>query len=650
MQHFQKFKLKTNTYRIFVVLLCLITLVPQSVSAITEKQQNLYKQNILYYDEQICGNISGTNQVSEDSSLSGSSNSENVYQFFVGKGYKPFQAAAIIGNMAHESGVEPQRQEGLFDRIVKAEEWPAPGGGRGYGIVQWTPGSKMIDPVKASGKDPNTIDAQLNFLYEQLQTSEKTAGDDIKATTNIEDAVLAFQGNQNVGGQYYGFERPGDEAGTVPERTAAAKAALRKFEGTTVSGGTVASATENGGCTCTASGSTANQNGKTVVLDPGHSGGNVPETDPESGIKALDYDNGKETIDMWKVSEKIRTKLEIKGYKVITTKKSADDTVGLIARAVIANNAKADIAVSIHSTGGSFGNASSGWVTPQEVGLYRQSGSNIKKFENAALAQTSKEYSAKVLEERKKTEGGVQIHGLDFSRRDLPATGNISIVQLFSKVPWVYNEVGQTGINLDKYAEGISNGIISALGEPDSGTTTTTTTTASTPTTCETGSTSVAPGDLSALVKSYAWPDYHPKPYTTPKKTYKDAYEKARSEGIYIGGIDYPGIDCGGFVTLLMINSGFEPNYNYGGKISAGAGFTGNQETWLKANWTPINPVSTKDLKPGDVAINDTHTYVFVGKIDGFNSLFASASLDGRAPMAGAETDVSPGFNWYRKK
>lgn len=171
-------------------------------------------------------------------------------------------------------------------------------------------------------------------------------------------------------------------------------------------------------------------------------------------------------------------------------------------------------------------------------------------------------------------------------------------------------------------------------------------------------------GDLATLTIKYAWPKYHPKPWTDLMPDYKTAIDKAIAAGQYVGGIQYEGVDCGGFVTRLMIDSGFEPNYNYAGKSSDGAGATPTQEKWLQANWTSLGNaggIDTSTLRPGDVAMKSGegvvgHTFVYVGKIetpDGThfdNRVVASASLDGRAPMAGAESITDSDFTWYRKK
>ena len=127
----------------------------------------------------------------------------------------------------------------------------------------------------------------------------------------------------------------------------------------------------------------------------------------------------------------------------------------------------------------------------------------------------------------------------------------------------------------------------------------------------------------------------------------------ADSKDDYVGGEDHKGIDCGGFVTQAIVKSGFDPKYNHGGKLKDGAGATDTQEDWTKSHWQKINPSSTRDLQPGDVAFRSSggHTYMYVGKIDGFNSKTASASLDTRAPMAGNDNiPDTANFTWYRKK
>ncbi|MDB5183735.1 MAG: exported protein of unknown function [Candidatus Saccharibacteria bacterium] len=153
-------------------------------------------------------------------------------------------------------------------------------------------------------------------------------------------------------------------------------------------------------------------------------------------------------------------------------------------------------------------------------------------------------------------------------------------------------------------------------------------------------------GDLGKTTLAYAWPQYAVR--TDQEPAYADAVRKAASLGEYTGGNG--GNDCGGFVTRLMINSGFEKRYNSNGH----GGATTAQEAWLKQNWTRISDSDVRDAskrQPGDVAVNSEHTYVYVGQIPGFGSKIASASLGGpeRSPMAGHESATDTSFDWYRK-
>lgn len=158
-----------------------------------------------------------------------------------------------------------------------------------------------------------------------------------------------------------------------------------------------------------------------------------------------------------------------------------------------------------------------------------------------------------------------------------------------------------------------------------------------------------AGGNFNETLKHYAWNEWKGMTIEATQE-YKDATARARSDGLYIGGISHPGIDCGGFVTLLVRDSGYDKGYNYDGK----GGPTSTQAQWASQNWETLGQSASIDvssLQPGDVAINAGHTFIYVGEVDGFESKIASASLDERAPMADTAQQASqPGFTWYRKK
>lgn len=163
--------------------------------------------------------------------------------------------------------------------------------------------------------------------------------------------------------------------------------------------------------------------------------------------------------------------------------------------------------------------------------------------------------------------------------------------------------------------------------------------------------------EFQSLVKAYAWPTYHSAPWHERMPAYANAVTQSISEGRYVGGsvAGVPGIDCGGFVTILVQNSGLEPNYN------DTKGPTSAQENWVKThgwkllNASPSTEIDTSILQPGDIAFTNAHTFIYVGEIPDFHSVIASASYSdhgaGRAPMAGME-DLVYGYNivrWYRK-
>ena len=151
----------------------------------------------------------------------------------------------------------------------------------------------------------------------------------------------------------------------------------------------------------------------------------------------------------------------------------------------------------------------------------------------------------------------------------------------------------------------------------------------------------------------YAWPSYHPAPYFATKPEYDKAVSAAQAAGVYVGGGAYPGIDCGGFVTLTMRNSQADKNYNQY------AGPTTEQQRYMDDNPQLYQNLGTKNntkgLQPGDIAINSDHTYIYTGN-EGFpgyqavSASFGGSSGSWRSPMASYvyfSNSAGP-FTWYR--
>ncbi len=160
-------------------------------------------------------------------------NQKCAFDILVSAGYTEEQAAGVVANIIHESGVNPTRMQCVFSRD---EKWgvslnllEADGGvlannaleagtqlvssGKcsnvenitkvGWGIVQWTPFSKIIERAQGEGQSfqiISTLEFQFTFLIDQLNgtgiggkvANEKAAGDMLKSATTVEQATEAF--------------------------------------------------------------------------------------------------------------------------------------------------------------------------------------------------------------------------------------------------------------------------------------------------------------------------------------------------------------------------------------------------------------------------------------------------------------------------
>lgn len=103
--------------------------------------------------------------------------------------YSKKQAAGVMGNMMSESGFQPNIIQGGGTSMN-----PAAAGSGGYGLVQWTPGSKLIPYLHGR---PPTVAAQIDALTAQLQgkgpSPESAAGQALKAAKSVAQAALIFE-------------------------------------------------------------------------------------------------------------------------------------------------------------------------------------------------------------------------------------------------------------------------------------------------------------------------------------------------------------------------------------------------------------------------------------------------------------------------
>lgn len=122
-------------------------------------------------------------------------------QFFVGKGYTPAQAAGIVGNLMHESGLNT----GATNPGDGAD------GSNSIGVAQWNADrAKGLQTfAQQMGGNPNDLMTQLAYVEHELQGPE----------SRTREALLAAQDPIAATKAFVGYERP---QGWTPETPTAA--------------------------------------------------------------------------------------------------------------------------------------------------------------------------------------------------------------------------------------------------------------------------------------------------------------------------------------------------------------------------------------------------------------------------------------------
>ncbi len=131
------------------------------------------------------GATSTEDTATNEDALSG--NEKAAYEYFVGKGLKNYQAAAIVGNLIQESSVVPTVAQ--F------------GGGPGRGIAQWSVGGRWDHDggdnvawfAAAHNESRWALQTQLDFTWYELTHFSGYGLSELKAAGNISSATIAFQ-------------------------------------------------------------------------------------------------------------------------------------------------------------------------------------------------------------------------------------------------------------------------------------------------------------------------------------------------------------------------------------------------------------------------------------------------------------------------
>lgn len=124
-----------------------------------------------------------------------------VINFFINKGLTKNQSIGITANLQAESGLKTGAV-GDSGTSMGLAQWHA---NRKDNLITWTTENKY---------KPDSVEGQLEFLWHELNTTEKNALMKIKATTSIDDAAKAF---------CIYFERPANALARAEERSSIAQ-------------------------------------------------------------------------------------------------------------------------------------------------------------------------------------------------------------------------------------------------------------------------------------------------------------------------------------------------------------------------------------------------------------------------------------------
>lgn len=605
--------------RLSLILSILVLLYQPAVLALSPEQRKLYQSGVRYFDIEQC-------QPATSSTLSGDDNIAKIFNFFVGKGLTDYQAAGIMGNMQHESSYEPRKMQNVFNDANEEDAFAkglitkvTPGDGGlvegadlnldrlrgstvGWGLVQFTPPNYMVEPTLAEGKNPSELGVQLEFIWQQLEgqgpAPQKAAGDALKAAANVAEATLAFEVK---------YERHAGDP--QPERIVEAERILELAK----SGGI--STTD----TATSSGGSKNVYilGDSITVGAAQQ---YTEKFPSNGITPT---------------------ISAVGGRSWTTPGSPD--IGAVGTTGTGRDALQQDAASVKAAGGIvIALGTNGLLSGNPIDEVIRAVKDINPdapiwWVNVASGPVGSQGVVDFNNALKEKQAAGEINVVDWAQVADPGGNGTNNSAGLLGGDGIHPNTDGTSRLTDLVVSAVGQGIGNSKATNGCGETTS----------------SAGGGNAIATALEYAWPDYRGKPYTEQKPEYKAAIDKAIAEGRYVGG--NRGNDCGGFVTTVMIDSGFEPGYNNGGK----GGNTYIQEDWTKANWQLLPTVTdSSQLSPGDVAFYDGHTFLYVGKQDGFETEVASASVGSaggvRSPMAGMEdlfTDPSGNpLRWYRKK
>lgn len=179
--------------RILLILTAIVLVVATTggdLLALSKEQKRVIDSGVYYFNveesSQFCSNV--------NVNLIGNDNIERIFNYFIGKGLTREQAAGIAGNAMQESSGDPTAVSSSGYR----------------GIFQWDKNirwPRLEEFARNRGLDPNTLEAQLEFAYEEAVQRNNIEG--LKQQTTVELATWFW-------GRFYEVAIIGGSTSTTP--------------------------------------------------------------------------------------------------------------------------------------------------------------------------------------------------------------------------------------------------------------------------------------------------------------------------------------------------------------------------------------------------------------------------------------------------
>lgn len=201
-----------------------------------DDQNSIYSDTVWYKAGTTSG---GLDTCLAGGGLSGSDNEQKVWNYFKNKGLSDKQVAGIMGNIQQESSFNPEvMQKGGTSKN------PADADPLGWGLIQWTPGSKVITMAQQAGvySPIYLLGSQLDLIWQHMHNNPVvTQPFSMSDFTGIQDEKLAaIYFRDHIEG--------GSDPGGIRETNATT--ILAQYGGTVSSGGGVSGCGISAGGAC----------------------------------------------------------------------------------------------------------------------------------------------------------------------------------------------------------------------------------------------------------------------------------------------------------------------------------------------------------------------------------------------------------------